>query len=163
MHPTTEDLASTKFTGPIAKQFELRSISINDLAVSGTHFTLVDSGEFELELTYIFKTDIILTLGVAFFVDGTRLFTLMDPSSSVCVPAGLVQKSTFKLPAWLLKKGNYQIGLGAIQSDFPENWLWNETILDLQILSNSPDSDKHELGLLHIDCLRSKTHLSTLS
>ena len=159
---TTKDLASSKFIGPIAPQFELRSVSINETPIFGPQFTLVDSSEFKLELTYAFRTQSKLKIGVAFFVDGTRLFTLMDPSSSASVPAGVLQKSTFKLPAWLLKKGSYQIGLGAIESDFPENWLWNESLLGLQILSNSADSDQHEHGLLHIDCQRFKTYFPTI-
>ncbi len=151
---------TTKFSGPLSSDFELHGIAINRTSVSGNAFTVTDSKELTIELDYSFAREIATTLGLAFFVDGTRLFTLIDADGSAAIPHGR-QRSTFKLPDGLLKRGGYQIGVGIVQSNSATDWLWNESILTLQVLSDVADASVHAHGLLNVECESSRAITAT--
>lgn len=159
---SSDTKASSSFSGPLSIYFDLKRIAINRRSVTGTAFTLTDSGEIVIELEYTLAIEIVMTLGLAVFVDGARLFTLIDSNSSTTGPNAAQQRSTFKVPNGLLKRGTYQIGVGVVQPDCPTNWLWNDCILNLQILSDVVNSNPHAHGILNVECESSRTALPSL-
>jgi len=149
-----------KFEGNISARFSVREMCVNNVPVASSKVTLSDSERLTISIDYSLDRASSVTLGIAIFVEGIRLFTALDAPPSTIVSAGDTQRSVFKLPTRLLKKGFYQVGVGVVDRDSPDRWLWNDAVLELHILSDPPETDHYDKGVINI---RHETYRSVLN
>ncbi len=139
---------SGRFTGPLANQIELISISLARTEAGPTLCQRSDQPVIELEIRLRAPIER-LRITVALFLDGVRICTTHESQGHAFQPsrAGSL-KATCSLPVEFLKPGNYTIGLG-ICDGHPGTYAWNPDAMSFNILEDAISKGlEAELGLV---------------
>jgi len=85
----------------------------------------------------------------AIFRDGVRLFSLHDVPQPTDLPRGVFQVE-YQIPGFLLRPGDYSIGLGGYR-DGNSEWLWGADVAGFHIGEEwGPQNDRANTGLINL-------------
>ncbi len=128
------EAASWALQGTLAKDIRFESLTVNGSADAGPARVL-PSEEIEVRLAGRCSrnlSDVRISLIIS--VDGYRLTVVPDGRGFAALPRGGFE-SVFRLPAYLLRPGDYVIGVGADRGRVG-HWLFGENLRQLKVLEH---------------------------
>lgn len=136
-------LAISPFTGPLSDRIRLAEIVYRQ---GDSVVTVVDPlQDFEIELRgSVQRTFQALDLSIALFRDGFHLASCHDAPRGTAMREGSF-RSSFRIPARMMKPGRYSIGVGALAVG--GDWTWGGDVAVLDVAENwGDDSSARDRG-----------------
>jgi len=154
---STERICDIKFNGPIAGLFNFLRIDINGIEMGTEEIIVEPDKDINIEIQYIVKENINYRLNLSFYNNSIRIFTIHDiPNSGPAINLNNTY-SNFKIPAYKLRPGYFNIGLGGIQDGDSSKWVWNENICSFTVVEKWSDKmERAKEGIVNVESQNSR-------
>jgi lipopolysaccharide transport system ATP-binding protein len=153
-------LEKRAFHGPL-KSVTFEQILLNGTPLSGHRAVLPEE-----ELVFVvrgYSTEDIpdFRVGLALFSDGTRVLTTFDGPENLNVGPF---ETTFAIPAYLLRPGDYMVALGGRRTAAGDKWTWATDLACVEVIPKWDEKfDPEDTGLINVPCGRVRTSMKCTS
>lgn len=146
------EISTSDFNGPLKSNIIFSKISINNTSIS--HMEISPSQEIQIlvEGTCIEQVDLFRT-SCSLFKEGVRVLTTHDLNIPEKLPKGDF-KSSFTIPAYLLRPGEYFIAIGGHDGNYlasGHEWIFGTDLMSFKIAEEySLTNDFANTGIINI-------------
>ncbi|MBX7126549.1 MAG: ATP-binding cassette domain-containing protein [Cyclobacteriaceae bacterium] len=143
-------IRSARFDGALASKLAFQKLLINQQDADAVQVTASPSREIEVTVQALLSEAMSVRLGLSFYKEGLRVFTIHDVAVPTHAAAGPLT-SVFRIPSYVLRPGMYSIALGAYQDTNHGEWSWGMDLTTVEVLEEwDAQFENRAYGLINL-------------